>query len=34
MKDECEGATQSFIYELEWCFPEHQVMIAFSVVYP
>jgi hypothetical protein len=34
MKDECDGTTQHLITKLQRCFPKHEVMTTFTVVYP
>jgi hypothetical protein len=34
VKEECEGAAQGLISELEVQFPEQEIMIALGVVYP
>jgi hypothetical protein len=34
VKEECEGTARGLMFELEKCFLEHEVMIAFGVIYP
>jgi hypothetical protein len=34
VKEECEGAAQSLVLELEKRFTKHEMMTAFGVVYP
>ncbi len=34
VKESCEDATKSLVHELEGRFPNHDLMLALSVIYP